>query len=72
MKYRILNVIIRWKKYISQYLRDSNYNKKKKYFYKFISYSVERNMETRSEDYTYKDDITTVLMIIYIAKLFIC
>lgn len=29
-------------------------------------------METRSEDYTYKDDITTVLMIIYIAKLFIC
>lgn len=72
MKYCILNVIIRWKKYISQYLRDSNYNKKKKYFYKFISYSVERNMETRSEDYTYKDDITTVLMIIYIAKLFIC
>lgn len=71
MKYRILNVIIRWKKYISQYLRDSNYNKKKKYFYKFISYSVERNMDTRSEDYTYKDDIT-VLMIIYIAKLFIC
>lgn len=46
--------------------------KKKKYFYKFISYSVERNMDTRSEDYTYKDDITTVLMIIYIAKLFIC
>lgn len=45
--------------------------KKKKYFYKFISYSVERNMDTRSEDYTYKDDIT-VLMIIYIAKLFIC
>lgn len=72
MKYRILNVIIRWKKYISQYLRDSNYNKKKKYFYKFISYSVERNMETRSEDYTYKDDITIVLMIIYIEKLFIC
>lgn len=29
-------------------------------------------MDTRSEDYTYKDDITTVLMIIYIAKLFIC
>lgn len=28
-------------------------------------------MDTRSEDYTYKDDIT-VLMIIYIAKLFIC
>lgn len=45
---------------------------KKKYFYKFISCSVERNMDTRSEDYTYKDDITTVLMIIYIAKLFIC
>lgn len=72
MKYRILNVIISWKKYIFQYLRDSNYNKKKKYFYKFISCSVERNMDTRSEDYTYKDDITTVLMIIYIAKLFIC
>lgn len=46
--------------------------KKKKYFYKFISCSVERNMETRSEDYTYKDDFTIVLMIIYIAKLFIC
>lgn len=45
---------------------------KKKYFYKFISCSVERNMETRSEDYTYKDDFTIVLMIIYIAKLFIC
>lgn len=46
--------------------------KKKKYFYKFKSCLVEKNMDTRSKDYIYKDNITTVLIIICIAKLFIC
>lgn len=52
-------------------LRDSNYKKKKKYFYKFKNCLVEKNMDTHSKDYIYKDNIKTVLIIICIAKLFI-